>query len=960
MNPRLLVSTALLFSLGALGAFGLGARTSGPNRAHAAGAAPAAKRSPEGTDAPTLRLPKLATPQRYAAELTLVPSEETFAGKIAIELAVAAPTKVLWLNMGPELKIQRVQLKPGASLGGRAGADGASAGGAAALGGRAQPSGQHFVALRFERPVPAGRAVLQLEYQGKLPMSEEAGLYRERVGDDTYIYSDFEPVDARRAFPCFDEPGYKVPWQLTLHVKREHVALSNTPAESETDEPGGMKRVVFRETAPLPSYLIALAVGPFGIVDAGKAGQKQTPIRIITFRGHEAEARYAAQSSGPILAQLEQYLGIPYPYEKIDQIAVPGKGGAMENPGLITYGERLIQIRPEAETVPARRRFARVCAHELAHQWTGNLVTLLFWDDLWLNESLASFLESKIIGRWQPGWQEPLDRVAGRQVALGADSLLSARKIRQPIESHDDIVNAFDAITYAKGRAVLEMFESFLGEAVFQRGLNRYLREHAHKSGTAPDLISAWQAELREPQPAPAAPGAAGTPATAPTAPSAGVQADAQRKAEQLPGAIASLLDQPGAPLLSLKLSCEGGQARLLVTQQRYLPLGAKPEGKQPVYQVPLCARYRVGDQPPQQACVLFDAPELQWTLPGISVCPDYVVANANAAGYYRVRYDAPLLEQLVQRGVRPVEPLLSTAERVSLIGDLAALTRSGQVPADKALAVAVQAARDPSWQVLSASLNLVLKLRDAVPDALWPNWRRLLDKTYSQRLRSVGLRLRAEDDEDTRILRLVLMNAVIGEAREPQLYAESLALVRRWLNDRSALEPEVAQHLVPLVARHGDRALFDELLAAARREKDATVRGALLSGLGSFEDQGLARAALNIVLGDEFPMAEAQRLLYGPLGQPGTRRLPFLFVKEHFDALVGRLPREGGARLAAVGGALCTDAERTEVESFFTGRSTRYTGGPRILKQSLERIGTCTAFTAAQQGPLADFLRRY
>jgi alanyl aminopeptidase len=944
----------LIFSLG------LVAQIYGPHTAHAAGAAPAAKRSPEGTDAPTLRLPKLATPQRYAAELVLVPSEETFAGKIAIELMVAAPTKVLWLNMGPELKIQRVQIRPGAGLGGR-GADGGAgqqAGGPSALGGRAQPSGQHFVALRFERPVPAGRAVLNLEYQGKLLMSEEAGLYREKVGDDTYIYSDFEPVDARRAFPCFDEPSYKVPWQLVLHVKREHVALSNTPPESETDEPGGMKRVVFRETAPLPSYLVALAVGPFGIVDAGKAGQKQTPIRIITLRGHEAEARYAAQSSGPILAQLEQYLGIPYPYEKIDQIAVPGKGGAMENPGLITYGERIIQIRPEAETVPARRRFARVCAHELAHQWTGNLVTLSFWDDLWLNESLASFLESKIIGRWQPGWQEPLDRVSSRQGALSADSLLSARRIRQPIESHDDIVNAFDAITYAKGRAVLEMFETFMGEDIFQRGLARYLREHAHQSGTAQDLIASWQTELQS-APAPTAPtppaGAKGP------VPSGGPgTSDAQNKARQLPEAIASLLDQPGAPLLSLKLSCEGGQARLLVTQQRYLLLGARPEGKQPVYQVPLCARYRVGDQPPQQACVLFDAPELQWTLPGISVCPDYVVANANATGYYRVRYDAPLLEQLVQRGVRPVEPLLSTAERVSLIGDLAALTRSGHVPADKALAVAVQAARDPSWQVLSASLGLVMKLRDAVPDALWPNWRRLLDKTYSQRLRSVGLRLRAEDDEDTRILRLVLMNAVIGEAKEPQLYAESLALVRRWLNDRTALEPEVAQHLVPLVARHGDRALFDELLGAARREKDATVRGVLLSGLGSFEDQALARAALNIVLGDEFPMAEAQRLLYGPLGQPATRRLPFLFVKEHFDALVGRLPREGGARLAAVGSALCTDAERTEVESFFTGRSTRYTGGPRILKQSLERIGTCTAFTAAQQGPLADFLRRY
>lgn len=949
MNTRRLLTAAFVSSLAL---FAL-VRTSLVETSRAAPAQPSgpARKSPQDADAPTLRLPKLATPQRYAVDLTLIPQDETFSGKVDIELAVAAPTQVLWLNMGPELKIQRVLLKPAA------GAGPGPATNAPDLLGRAKPSGQHFVALRFDQKVPAGKAQLHIEYQGKMPISEEAGLYRERSGDDLYIYSDFEPVDARRAFPCFDEPSYKVPWKLTLHVKREHVALSNTLPESEAEEPGGMKRVTFKETLPLPSYLVALAVGPFGIVDAGKGGQKGTPLRIITLRGHEAEARYAAQSTGPILGLLETYLGSPYPYEKLDQIAVPGKGGAMENPGLITYGERILQIRPEAETVPARRRFARVCAHELAHQWTGNLVTLAFWEDLWLNESLASFIESKIIGRWQPSWDEPIDRVTSRQGALSADSLLSARKIRQPIETHDDIVNAFDAITYAKGRAVLEMTESWIGEGVMQRGLMRYLREHAHQNGTAQDLIAAWQAELRQPPPPPlVGPGQAVPPPGA----QASALHDSGRKAEQLPAAIASLLDQPGAPLLKLKLSCEGGQARLLVTQERYLLLGAKPEGKAPLYQVPLCARYRVGDQPEQRACVLFDAPELQWALPGISACPDYVVANADATGYYRVRYDAPMLEQLVQRGLRPVSPLLSVAERTSLLGDLAALVRSGQLPADKAMGVAVVAAGDPSWHVIAASLSLIMKQRDLVPDALWPNWRRLLDKTYTPRLTKLGLRLRPDDTEDTRILRLVLLSAVLGEAQEPQLYAEALALTRRWLADRSSLEPEIAQHIVPLVARHGDQKLFNELLAAARREKDATNRGVMLSGLGGFADPLLSRAGLNIVLGNEFPVHEALKLLYGPMGQPSTRRLPFLFVKEHFDALLGILPREGGARLSGVGGALCSDGERAEVESFFSGRSTRYTGGPRILKQTLERIASCSTLLTAQQSSVAEFLRRY
>jgi alanyl aminopeptidase len=343
------------------------------------------------------------------------------------------------------------------------------------------------VGLRFASQQKPGQAHLRLYYRGKLLRHEGVGLFNEHDGDDDYIFTDFEPFDARRAFPCFDEPAYKVPVRFILDVPEQHLATTNAAIEYEHKlgtqlsrqlgaKPGvELKRVVFRRTAPLPTYLWALAVGPFGVVDAGKGGSRHVPLRILTLRGREEQGRYAASVTAPIISLFERYTGVPYPYDKLDQVAVPNQSHAMENPGLITYGQRSILIGKEDDTAAARRRFAKVCAHELAHHWTGDLVTLNYWDETWLNESFASFLGSKITEQFKPEWDERLDRLMRREDAMSADSLVSARRIRQPITTSDDIVNAFDPITYAKGQSVLTMIESWVGPSVFQRGLHRYL-----------------------------------------------------------------------------------------------------------------------------------------------------------------------------------------------------------------------------------------------------------------------------------------------------------------------------------------------------------------------------------------------------------------------------------------------------------------------------------------------------
>jgi len=907
----------------------------------AAGPAAPAVASPHAaqTAAPTLRLPRTAIPQRYALDLSLRPSDDSYQGQVEISVQIEQASDVIWMHAGRELSIEQTTLKTAT----------------ATLSPRVELVGKDLVALRFAKPLEKGTAKLELRFKGKLPLAEGSSIYRERDGSDLYIYSHFEPIDARRAFPCFDEPGFKVPWQVTMHVPKEHVALTNAPMVSQTDEANGMKKVVFKETPPLPSYLLTFAVGPFGVVDAGTAGKKNTPVRIVTLRGHEKEATYAAKVSGNLLSLLEDYFGIPYPYDKLDQIAVPGLRGAMEHPGLITYGQWLIQIKPEEETVRGRQIFATVAAHELGHQWAGNLVTLSFWDELWLNESLATFLESKIVGRFEPQWREVQNRVQRRQHAMSADSLITARKIRQPIESSDDIVNAFDGITYAKGGSVLEMFESWMGESLFAAGLSRYMREHSHRNGSAQDLIGAWTQELAD----------AATKAKTPEE-----AEELKRKSSQLAPAIQSFLDQPGLPLVSASLACDKGVAKLSLSQTRYLPLGTVGQAEE-IYKVPVCLRYSEQGKE-QRMCKLLDGKQADWTLPGVA-CPDYVVVNADALGYYRVQYSPQLLSALTERaffgkgaakGVAKGaqkgagQPALSEGERIALIGDQSALMRIGRVPADSVLALATAAASDESRHVVGIAAGVFSGLERVVPEAQQLAYQKHIVATFGRKQKELGILAKPKEDDNVKLLRGVLIRLVGGEGADKALIAEATSLCRKWLGNRSSVDPETVRLALAVAAEHGDASLFDALWQAAKAEPDRNQRTLLLGALGSFRNPQLAQRGIDLVLKGDVAISEAMPLLWGPTGYAKTRRLPFEFVKAHFEDLVAKLPKDAGARLSAMAGGLCSEAERSEAETFFTGRSTKYTGGPRNLKQTIERINQCAAFEKAQSASISSFFR--
>jgi alanyl aminopeptidase len=852
---------------------------------------------------PKLRLGDNVQPVRYAVDLTVIPDHDTFRGVVDISVDIRTPSAVVWLNASA-LEIEEASFRP---------ASGASAKAQAA------PGGKDFTGLSFDHPV-SGKGVLHIAYQGKISRNSSAGLFQMKEGDQWYVYSQFEPTDARRAFPCLDEPNFKVPWQLTLHVRHDDVAVANTPALSETAEPDGMKVVRFKESPPLPSYLVALAVGHFDVVDAGKLGK--TPLRVITPQGKAAGAKYAVEAIPQLLKLLEDYFGTPYPYEKLDSIAMPISNFAMENAGLITYGETTLLSKPTEDSINRQRGFATTAAHEMAHQWFGDLVTTAWWNDIWLNEAFASWMERKIVIAWKPEWHEEVTSVQARLGAMRQDTLVTARKIRQPIESNDDIANAFDGITYEKGAAVIQMFETWIGKDKFRKGVQVYLKQHAWGNATASDF-------------------------------EAGISSAAGR---DIAPAFDSFLNQAGLPEVSVLLDC-AAKPKLALAQKQLLRMGSKGSGQR-TWMIPVCVAYQSDGAVHHQCDVLSD-PRSEMVLAAAKNCPAWLEPNDGESGYYQVDYKNGLLDKvLADKGSH-----LTVAERVGVLGNVEALVGTGDLSPRVALALIPEFSQDADRQVVSAAAGIagILKGND-VPDDLRPKGAQFIRQVFGKRAMELGWTAKPGESDDLRLLRqrLVPFVATVGEQKE--LIEEADKLARKWLVDRSAISPDMAGQVLRTAARFGNRDLFDRMHETAVKEKDRQRRQRLIVALGAFRDPKIAQAGLQLLLSKEFDPREGFfALLFGGLGNPETRELPFQFLKQNIDRLLELLPREVGEDYAAnfpfAGAAFCDASHRADVEAFFQDRVKNYSGGPRNLAQVLEGIDLCIAERKALGPELAAFL---
>src|SRR5512140_2394966 len=859
----------------------------------------------EAPQPPTLRLPAGVAPSRYAAELWLDPAKERFEGKIQIRISLKGESDTLWLN-GKELTIES--------------ASAVAAGGKDVIAAEGSAAGTDYVRIHFQRNLPPGEYDVTLAYSGRVESKDTEGVFRQKDGADWYAFSHFEAIYARRAFPCFDEPSFKTPWQLTIHAPKGAIAVSNTPVIAERSDGDGARSFVFAETKPLPSYLVAFGVGPFDIVPAGTAGRNRTVVRMIVPRGRAADARWAAESTGPILSVLENYFDIPYPYEKLDHLVIPQTVGfgAMENAGLVTYSSSLLLARPADETIRFRRAYASVCAHETAHQWFGDYVTTAWWDDIWLNEAFATWMASKIVDRWKPEWSWAVQRAGSRTGAMDVDSLVTARRIRQPIAGNDDIVSAFDGITYQKGAAVIAMFEGWLGEEGFRKGIQRYLKAHAWGNATSDDFVAAI------------------------------AQAAGNR---EVVSAFRSFLDQPGVPLVTAELVCAGGAPRLNLTQKRFLPTGSTGS-KEETWQVPVCAR--TGEPGTARTCTLLTEAAGTLALPG--ACPARVLANAGD-GYYRVLYKGSLLGKVLADDGRH----LAASERITTLSDVAALARSGDVPMAAALALVPAFANDPDRPVVESVQKIAAAPRDLlVADDMRPRYRRFVSDVFGARARALGWTPKKGEDEDTQLLRASLVPFVANEGDEPALVSEAGSLAKAWLKDRKGVDPLLAAEVLDVAARHGDMELYQAFLAEAKKATDRRERTRLLGALGLFRDPSVVPAALKLTLSADFDARETMGILREEASNRETRPEAWTFLKTNFDRIVERLPRESPARFPSLASGFSDPEKRADVEAFFKDKAPKYMGGPRYLAQSLEQIQLRAAFKASQQESVDAFLRAY
>ncbi len=861
---------------------------------------------------PKLRLPSGVRPARYAVNLTLSPESEDFSGTIDIEIVSDASLPVLWLN-ATSLVVSDATVKTAAGT----------------LHPRIVAGGEDFVGLAFEKPIEPGRMTAHLAYSGTASAKDLDGIFRQKEGDDWYIFTQFEAIGARKAFPCFDEPAFKVPWRITLEVKKEMVAVSNAPVASETESPDGMKVVRFAETKPLPSYLVAFGVGPFDIAEGSRVGSKSVPFRVLVPKGQKAQAAFTVQSTPQLVTLLEKYFGMPYPYEKLDFLAIPLAGWAMENAGLITYGRRIILVKPEDETLERQRSFGVVAAHELAHMWFGDLVTMKWWDDIWLNESFASWMESKIVEQWKPDWDYAVSRVEERNRAIGADRLTTARQIRQPIESDDDIENAFDGITYAKGSAVLTMLERWVGAERFQKGVQQHLAAHAWGNADAAEFFASLSAEA----------------------------------GKDVGPVFSTFLNQGGVPLVTAGVVCPKGAAPTLrLSQKRFLPLGSTGSEER-TWKVPLCVRYGVATTSFRQ-CTLLEDRSAEIPLRDAKACPEWLLPNDQASGYYVSKIDTAgsppesrsngLTILLDNAGKRLTPP-----ELAGVLYDLDALASAGAIPLPDVLSLLPKVVRDGDRHAIEIAGGIVGSLRlNLVPEELAPNYQRFVRKTFGAKARALGWSGSPGEPEDRKLLRPFVVALVAQRGEDADLQKQARALVARYLTDHGAVPAEMVEAALTSASWRGDQALFDAVHAAARKEKDRSDRRLLLEAMASFHDPAIVESRLALLLTDEFDPRESLILLGDPRREPTSMQKSYDFLKANYDAIADRIPKEYAAYLAAGAGAFCDEPHRLDVEKFFKERMAKAPGGPRILAQTLEKIQLCTARKQAQQPGLTAFLQ--
>jgi alanyl aminopeptidase len=830
-----------------------------------------------------LRLGLDVVPASQAIHLCVDASRKEFSGLTRIELDVREDTESFRFH-AREMTLHRLVLRGVGKLEVSAGEKGT-------------------VTARAPRRLTPGRYTLEAEFSAPFN-TQAAGLYRLEAGGDAYTFTQFEADDARGAFPCWDEPRFKIPFQLTLTVPEEHAAVSNTPEES-TRAADGWKTIVFQRTKPLPTYLLAIATGPLESVPVPNL---PVPGRIFTVRGQSHLTAEAAKVTPPILRALEDYFGRPYPYEKLDQIAIPEFWpGAMENAGAVTYADHVLLLDSRAASAAQRRTLVTIVAHELSHMWFGNLVTMEWWDDLWLNESFASWLGDKISEQLFPELGVAVEEVNGATRAMLTDAKLSTRAIRQPVHAADNLMHSADELAYQKGQRVLGMFERWIGPDTFRDGVRRYLAAHEWGNARAADLWAALTA-------------AAG---------------------RDLAAAMATFLDQGGMPLVSVERF--GGQLRL--SQRRFVNFGVTAPAAS--WLAPVTIKLPGGVE---HSLLLAGEPQ---TLSD-SAPPAWIHPNAGEHGYYRWKTPLDMLQALTANGAG-----LQVRERVGLLSNVSALLDAGELPGDDYLGVLERFAADEAPDVVGGVLDALNKVRLVfVTEDLDDSFAAWLRRHLAAALERFGWEKGSGEPEAVSFVRPRLLYWLADEGRDAPVMAQAQELTAAFLHDPASVDPALSGAALRAAATRGDAALF---AAYCRHFETTTIpadRRRVLAALGEFRDPGLVERALAYAL--EGPLRPQEILTIPTVISHGHRRYEdygLAWVIAHYQAIVARIPPEYVAFLPDFADG-CSLERLERARAFFSDPARQVAGTLKELAKVADAVTNNVSLREREAGRVAARLK--
>jgi len=847
-------------------------------------ALPAAAPAPEAV--PLGILSDAATPSAYRLDLTVLPDQERFSGHAEIDATLKGETRSLYLH-GRSLKVSGAIAKVG---------------GKTVKASYSEVEASGVARLDFASPLPAGKVTLVFDYDA--PFGDgPAGLYRVKVGDEWYAWTQFESIDARAAFPGFDQPGYKTPFTVSLTTKPGFAAISNA-REVRSVKAGDLVRHEFEATKPLPTYLVAFVVGPFatttGAVPPTPERKEPLPIGIAGTQPYKDKLDFALENTKPIVSLLEKYFGEPFPFPKLDQIGSPVMPGAMENAGADIYGDTILLLDRGAST-DQKKTFGMVVAHELSHQWFGDLVTPAWWDDIWLNESFANWMGYRIGNEWRPDLKIGAGAIDEGFAAMNIDALKAGRPIHQPIKTNGEIDSAFDQVTYGKGGQVVAMIAAYLGDEKFRDGVRLHLKRYAYGNATTDQFFGSLADGAHDPR---------------------------------VLASLRSFVDQQGVPTIKVERSGNG----LSVTQSRYALLGT--ELPKQSWIIPVCVR--VGAE---RDCSLLDKPSaiLPITAKGA------IIPNAGGTGYYRFSLPEAEWKTLIAEAAS-----LPPGEALALTDSLWAGFRAGEVSPPLLLEAAkAMASNDYSVAAVDGGQRLAgLRQRGMIAGDALPGYRAFIAATYGPKLAAIGFDPRtglyASDNGDRQKLRADLVGLVAGEAEDKALTAQLSTAAKAWLDgDKSALDQAFFGSGLSAYLSEGGNTAVASLFEKAVVTDDTLFRDSAFSALA-----GTNRAATGKWLIDRMDdqrLRSSDRItMLGYLAlEPETRDMTYDWIVAHYSELVKNNGIFVASRLPSMPGRYCSAEKAAAVEAAFRPQVDRYQRGALSLDRTVELIHSCGVLEA-------------